>query len=432
MEHFEGVLSLIRDFANPSDQDTAFPIFRNKDSFRGHSWASGFSADPMFPNIMNQESLSEAIASYESVALFGKVMAAVYDDAGEADKSSVASLIHKAGLVLTATEIRSTQKYWHVVHGAQDSIKVYPDTYEPSVVGILWSTMIIFTTWFGNNPYLIYGIQLLPLTPIAEHRDDLAWAKEIYTPLAASCDQRCVSEGWSVQILAILATIGHVDRAINGTLQLASTVYDSPGGNGHSKSNTLWYISTRPSIEDPFPEEDLSVIVEVPELTCFQPSLCTGDYLNSMAGEFSCRSRIEWLMSAEALSQRDACSQIAVDEFPAECSLCDPSGAVEDVNEGSEGGDANRTNTEIVVGVGSEGGDANTTNADVNEDGEVGLTCLQPTKCTALVLDAVAGEFSCRDRIQYLIDSEGLSEESACRQIAVDESPEICGPCDPL
>lgn len=417
MEHFEDVLLLIRDFANPSDQDKAFPTYRNKDWYRGHSWASGFSADPMFPNIMNQESLSEAIASFESVALFGKVMTSIYEGEGMADEAVVASMIHKTGLVLTATEIRSTQKYWHVVHGDGN---VYPETYEHSVVGIVWSTMIIFTTWFGNDPFLIYGIQLLPLTPIAEYRDDVTWAKKIYPTLAASCDQRCVSEGWSVQIFGILATIGQVDNAVNATLNLPSTAYASAGGNGHSKSNTLWYISTRPAIDDPYLDESLE-FAEVPELTCQQPSTCTGEYLSSMAGEYSCRSRIEYLMNYQALSEIEACTKIAVVEYPAYCSLCDPSGAVAAGDDGTD----------------QDGPDDDTVRGGTTDDGrgvdiiEGELTCSKPSNCTTSVLDSLAGEFSCRDRIQYLIDYQGQTEENACQQIAVHEFPEVCGPCNP-
>lgn len=34
-ENFENVLLLVRDYANPSHEDTAFPVFRNKDFFNG-------------------------------------------------------------------------------------------------------------------------------------------------------------------------------------------------------------------------------------------------------------------------------------------------------------------------------------------------------------------------------------------------------------
>lgn len=35
------ILDLIRDIANPSDDDNYFPVTRHKDWYLGHSWASG-------------------------------------------------------------------------------------------------------------------------------------------------------------------------------------------------------------------------------------------------------------------------------------------------------------------------------------------------------------------------------------------------------
>jgi endoglucanase Acf2 len=71
-EHFEEVLLLVRSIANPSKLDDAFPLFRHKDWYQGSSWASGIPLPP-FLNGKNQESSSEAIAAYESVALFGQM-----------------------------------------------------------------------------------------------------------------------------------------------------------------------------------------------------------------------------------------------------------------------------------------------------------------------------------------------------------------------
>jgi len=261
IDHYEDVLLLVRDYANPSVEDTAFPTFRNKDWYRGHSWASGLT-EPKFDNIMNQESSGEAIAAYESVALFGKVMTSIFQDIGDTEKASVTKMIHNIGLTLTATEVRSTQKYWQVRQNVEDSEKRFPAIYTASVVGILWETALFFTTWFGNAPYLIYGIQLLPLTPISESRDNMKWAEEIYEPLAASCNALCISEGWSVQVYAILATIGRVQEAVENTLNLPSSVYEHAGGNGHSKSNTLWYIASRPYSSSPSNEKKFQTMFE--------------------------------------------------------------------------------------------------------------------------------------------------------------------------
>jgi hypothetical protein len=43
-----------------------------------------------------------------------------------------------------------------------------------------------------------------------------------------------------------MATIGLWEGAREGTLKLNDSVFEAAGGNGHSRSNTLWYIATRP------------------------------------------------------------------------------------------------------------------------------------------------------------------------------------------
>ena len=72
-QYYDQVLLLVRNIANPSKNDRSFPLFRHKDWFRGFSWASGV-VNPPYLNGKNQESSSEAIAAYESVAVYGQVM----------------------------------------------------------------------------------------------------------------------------------------------------------------------------------------------------------------------------------------------------------------------------------------------------------------------------------------------------------------------
>lgn len=69
---FERVLLLIRNIANPSEEDEYFPTWRHKDWYQGHSWASGIAMP--YLNGKNQESSSESIAAYEAVAVYGGVM----------------------------------------------------------------------------------------------------------------------------------------------------------------------------------------------------------------------------------------------------------------------------------------------------------------------------------------------------------------------
>lgn len=279
-EMFENVLLLIRDFANPSPDDKFFPMYRMKDWYLGNSWAGGIAM--AYPNGRNQESSSESIAAYEAVSLFGAVMAKNWarddDPAGRAHATN-ARHIRDVGRLLTATEVRSADRYWHV---RQEGPKkgIYPSSYQEYAVGIMWNVrsqgaklynaffyicillilffdfvsnqmMAEFQTWFGAAPYLAIGIQLLPLTPVAEIRDDVDWAKQLYSSFAESCRtaSNCDSDGWSVLQMAILATVGHPEKAIEYAESLPEQVFTTAGANGHSLSNTIWFYSTRPKTE---------------------------------------------------------------------------------------------------------------------------------------------------------------------------------------
>lgn len=218
-------------------------------------------------------------------------------------------------------------------------------------------------TWFGGALYLAYGIQLLPLTPVAERRDSPEWARELFEPFAASCDsnfQDCRDQGWSVLVLAMLATVGHRDEAIRKALELPAEVFTSAGGNGHSMTNTLWYLATRPQVDDPLviddtktgkdnqqtagiekemyrqsdnPENDINGQPSTPSepypminpnFNCSCPDTCDENALNRFAHGHTCGARIIWLMKERGHNEWDACHQVGV-ELPQFCAACDPS-----------------------------------------------------------------------------------------------------------
>eukprot|EP00555_Chaetoceros_dichaeta_P010025 CAMPEP_0198261074 /NCGR_PEP_ID=MMETSP1447-20131203/9873_1 /TAXON_ID=420782 /ORGANISM="Chaetoceros dichaeta, Strain CCMP1751" /LENGTH=1095 /DNA_ID=CAMNT_0043948879 /DNA_START=58 /DNA_END=3342 /DNA_ORIENTATION=- len=324
-KHFEEVLLLIRDIANPSPDDVYFPTYRMKDWYLGNSWAGGIGA--LFPNGRNQESVSEAIAAYEAVSLFGQVMVEAWEQ--DPNTSSVtknenaakARNIRDIGRLLTATELRSADRYWHLSHSKKKE-RVYPEQYTPLVVGMLWNMMAQFQTWFGNAPHLAYGIQLLPLTPVAEKRDKIEWAKELYPSFAKSCrsSSDCDAQGWGILQHAILATVGHADKAIQYAEKLPKEVFETAGGNGHSLTNTIWYYATRPKTEPLIlvPEQDDQI------LDCGCPDTCTTTVLNSQAVGYTCGERIQWLIQNDGKSEREACENVAGGGFADDCSGCDP------------------------------------------------------------------------------------------------------------
>ena len=57
----------------------------------------------------------------------------------------------------------------------------------------------------------------------------------------------CLVQGWSVLVFAMQATLGKWEEARKGILALDPSAFEGAGGNGHSLSNSLWYIATRPT-----------------------------------------------------------------------------------------------------------------------------------------------------------------------------------------
>lgn len=199
-------------------------------------------------------------------------------------------------------------------------------------VGIFWQTMSQFGTWFGNKAYLPIGIQLLPITPISEERDNIEWANSIYEPLTRSCtaDFQCTISGWSILQLAVLATVGYSSEAAVNVKDLPNESFENAGGNGHSRSNTIWYISTRPEVTNPVPllgydkreKENMHQKLMYDLSDCYLPETCTEDVLNRQAGNYTCRVRVSFLIFEKGLTQWKACQTVG-QEFPEICGPCD-------------------------------------------------------------------------------------------------------------
>lgn len=102
-----------------------------------------------------------------------------------------------------------------------------------------------------------YGIQLLPFTPAATVRDQPGWVEEMLPFFNESCFKSpiCEAEGWSILVLLSAATIGKKHQAWAGIKALPDSVFESAGGNGQSRSNSLWWIATRPDPAPAAPEK---------------------------------------------------------------------------------------------------------------------------------------------------------------------------------
>ena len=327
-------------------------------------------------------------------------------------KLAKAEEIRDVGKILLATELQSVDEYWHV----RDNSTIYESFYGQNVVGILWSVMAEFQTWFGGAPYLPYGIQLLPITAVSQQRDTPDWAREMYSPFANACnaDPNCEAQGWSILELCILSEVGHTQDAFSKALKLPSAVFLSAGGNGQSLTNTLWYISTRPQVKPldilppPPPVKPAAggppgsagnaggppgAVAQKHVTNCGLPQNCTAAVLDTMAGGFTCRARMDWLMNYKSDSEKQACAVVGGLEFPKECGACATSYA-------------------------------KTTPMP-------SFNCGLPGKCTPKVLSADASGYTCMSRIKWLIDSQGVTEQQACYSVGAFEFPSECGACSP-
>jgi hypothetical protein len=88
---------------------------------------------------------------------------------------------------------------------------------------------------------------MLPLTQITQYRDDKAWLTELIPSYNESCrvQASCNHEGFSVVMYSALAMLGNWKGAREGIQALGNEVFFTAGGNGHSRSNSLWFIATR-------------------------------------------------------------------------------------------------------------------------------------------------------------------------------------------
>jgi len=268
-KYFDRILLYIRDIANPSADDKHFPMYRQKDWYLGNSWAAGLMSMELSPHGREQESSSEAIAAFEGIALYGNVMMDVFGE--DEGKLGSARLVRNVGELLTAMEVSAANRFWHVWGSKTDEegstivsttkgdalksiphINTYPKKYPQPVVGMMYDTMASFQTWFAPEDVVSYGIQLIPLTAVAERRDDPEWSNILYPLYAKSCEDAneandgfCNENGWSIVQAALLSETGEVADAFEMAQEIPEEVFISDGACGNSLSNTLWFISTR-------------------------------------------------------------------------------------------------------------------------------------------------------------------------------------------
>ena len=133
---------------------------------------------------------------------------------------------------------------------------------------------------------------------------------------------------------------------------------------------------------------------------------CTSEVLDTLAGQYTCGARINWLQTlvGGSMTEAAACTRISNVEFEDVCGpMCDPTRC----NEIPTASPIASPSTSYKCG------------------------CQQ---CTSEVWDTLAGRYTCGTRINWLQTSAGgsMTEAAACTRVSGDEFGGVCGPmCDP-
>ncbi|KTD17286.1 glycosyl hydrolase [Legionella jordanis] len=222
---------LIRDFANENKDDPYFPVQRYQDDYSGHSWASGLTS---FVDGQNEQSSSEAVNAYYSLALYGR---AIHDK----------SLLNWAQFLMNR-ELKAAQLYWQV----KRNNSIYPEQFKANnqVVANLWQNKIDANAFFKacNKGYrcgieFSYGIEMLPFNAISLQLLDRDWLKEIYPLIKKLITNQyaTISPAWKWLLIKGLAPImDETEKAyyFKQVMDSNQEEYD----NGDSKTNTLYFL----------------------------------------------------------------------------------------------------------------------------------------------------------------------------------------------
>ncbi|MEV7682226.1 glycosyl hydrolase [Streptomyces sp. NPDC088341] len=244
------VKTLVRDAANPSRDDTAFPFLRGFDIYAGHSWASGHQG---FAAGNNQESSSESTNLSAALILWGSAT-------GDTQ-------LRDLGSYLLTTESEAIGQYWFDADQA-----VFPSSFGHDTVGMVWGSGGAYSTWWTANPEEIHGINALPLTggslhlsrekdairrnlaemtrenggPAVEWRDILWEFEALADPAAAKAKWDAGNAGYSPEAgesrahtyhwITTLDSLGAPDATVTGSIP-TSAVFSKGGVRTYAAHN---------------------------------------------------------------------------------------------------------------------------------------------------------------------------------------------------
>ena len=159
---------IIREIASPNRNDNMFPFLRYMNVYNGHSWANGI-GDSASGN--DQESVSEALNSWASIALWGMIT-------GQQEYEDL-------GVFLHSLEYAGAREYWYDIDRDTYDHSIYNETYISTMV---WGDHSCNATWFSAEPEHRHGIIYLPITPSSLYLGlDPTFVENDYNSLVSEC-----------------------------------------------------------------------------------------------------------------------------------------------------------------------------------------------------------------------------------------------------
>ncbi|AGO13710.1 AaceriAGL161Cp [[Ashbya] aceris (nom. inval.)] len=216
-ENKNWVENLIRDYANPHEDDKYFPVFRSFDWFTGHSWAKGVfeSGDGK-----DQESSSEDVNAAYALKLWGQVT----------NNSNLAGI----GDLMIGILRTSLNHYFLYL----DDNKTMPEAFiKNKVSGILFDNKVDHATYFGAEPQYIHMIHAIPIIPASSFVRSPKFVREEWDQKLSSIVDG-VQDGWKGLLMLNLAL---TDPRASYEFFSGSGFQDKYLDNGQSKTWSLAY-----------------------------------------------------------------------------------------------------------------------------------------------------------------------------------------------
>lgn len=106
-----------------------------------------------------------------------------------------------------------------------------------------------FQTFFGIEAWKVFGIEALPFTPITEALLHADWVSYSFPQFQKACDTdiQCKQQGWTSFVYLTQAIID-TSAAWQSVLNQPASAFSKNGAgtDGNSRTNSLYWVATRP------------------------------------------------------------------------------------------------------------------------------------------------------------------------------------------